>query len=101
MEPTVYMMLGLPGSGKTVYSKHLAKQLNAPRLSLDERYFARVGNTGQEHRDLEIEAEILEGIKGEMSSGIADGRSIVLDFGPWKRVERQEWVRLIESYGAH
>ena len=35
MQPTLVLLLGVPGAGKSTFAKQLAAQLNAPRISAD------------------------------------------------------------------
>lgn len=93
-------MLGLPGSGKTTFSKQLEAETELPRFSLDEEYFARVGNTGQEERDFTVEKQVGEEIKARVAGVLASGQSVILDFCPWSKNERDEYREFIDSHGA-
>jgi len=99
-KPIVYMMLGLPGSGKTTYSKNLQKKLGLPRFSIDEEYFQLVGNKQQEHRDFEIEKMISEQIKKKIIKLLAKSNSVILDFCPWTKLERKHYKQFLEEHGA-
>ena len=100
MTVTVYMMLGLPGSGKTTLSAQLSSQLGVSKFSLDDEYFSRVPNVQQEQRDFAIEREIAESIKERVAALIREGESAVLDFCPWRRHQREEYYRFIKEHGA-
>ena len=100
MGATVYMMLGLPGSGKTTLCNQLSNELGIARFSLDEEYFARVPNVQQEERDFEIERQIAESIKERLAVLVRNGQSAVLDFCPWRRSQRTEYYQFIEALGA-
>jgi predicted kinase len=100
MKPTVYMMLGLPGSGKTTFSKKLAQTMQLPRFSLDEEYARLGGDLTSHHWNTEIEAAANEHIKSHIKESIRRNKSAILDFCPWKREERVAYRQLIESYGA-
>lgn len=100
MKPTAYLMLGLPGSGKTTYSKNLAKKLDLPRLSLDEEYFAMVGSMQREYWDVEIVRQVSEKIKHEALDILKKGQSVIIDYCPWTRQERDEYNKSIEANGA-
>jgi predicted kinase len=99
-KPVVYMMLGLPGSGKTTKSKKIAEAEGLERFSLDEEYFARVGNEQQEHRDFEIEREVGEEIKNKVASKLLLGESMVLDFCPWRKKERDGYLLWLRQHGG-
>ncbi len=100
MTPSVHLMLGLPGSGKTTLSVKLSEELALPRFSLDEEYFGVVPNHQQPERDFAIEARIEESIKGRVATLLASGTSVVLDFCPWRALQRQEYYSFITTNGA-
>lgn len=100
MKPVVYMMLGLPGSGKTTFSKQLQSTLRIPRFSLDEEYFRRVGNFNQSHRDFDIENEITDEIKSKVIEHLSQKKSLILDSCPWNRDERMKYKSFIEENGG-
>ncbi len=93
-------MLGLPGSGKTQFSKELQKKLNITRLSLDEEYFKIVGNSQQELRDFKLESEIEERLKLQIVELLKNGESIILDYCPWKKKDRDFFKKYIEDNGG-
>jgi hypothetical protein len=90
------MLCGLPLSWKTTYSYILQKRTGFPRRSLDEEYFAVVGNTQQEHRDFDLERRIEERMKLRVIGMIKEGKSVILDYCPWHKSRRDEYKRLIE-----
>jgi predicted kinase len=93
-------MLGLPGSGKTTLSVQLSEELALPRFSLDEEYFAVVPNHQQSERDFAIEAKVEEAIKERVIQHLASGTSVVLDFCPWRALQRQAYYSFIATNGA-
>jgi predicted kinase len=100
MKPTVYLMLGLPGSGKTTSSKKLHQKLNIPRLSLDEEYSKLGGDLASPKWNKEIEAKANEIIKSRMKEVVGRGESVILDFCPWRKEERERYREYIKSIGA-
>lgn len=101
MKPTVYLMLGLPGSGKTTFSKVLQQELNIPRLSLDEEYSKLGGDLASTTWDTNIEAEANETIKHQIKEIVERGESAILDFCPWKKEDRHNYKEYIASIGAN
>lgn len=101
MKSTVYLMLGLPGSGKTTFSKELQQKLNIPRLSLDEEYSKLGGDLTSTKWNTDIEAEANETIKHQIEEIVERGESVILDFCPWKKEDRHLYREYIASTGAN
>ena len=93
-------MLGLPGSGKTTFSKELQKDLNILRLSLDEEYSKLGGDLASSKWNTDIETEANETIRHQMKEIIQRGDSVILDFCPWKKEDRHKYREYIKSIGA-
>lgn len=100
MKPTVYLMLGLPGSGKTTFSKALQKELRIPRLSLDEEYSRLGGNLANTKWDIGIESAANQLIRNQIKEIVSSGDSVILDFCPWKWDKRHNYKEYIHSLGA-
>jgi predicted kinase len=100
MKPTVYMMLGVPGSGKTTFSKQLQAQLDLPRFSVDEEY-SKLGGDLRDHRwNKELAEQAGQYIRQRTKEYVAEGQSVILDLCPWVRVRRDEYRKYIDSIGA-
>ena len=88
-KPTVYMMCGLTGSGKTTCAKRLEREHSAVRFSIDEWMIELYGH----HMPREVFDERLETLKNLLWSTarrlLALDINVVLDFGFWKR---REWL---------
>jgi predicted kinase len=100
MKPTVYMMLGLPGSGKTTFSRELERKLHVSRLSLDEEYARFGGDLTSRHWDKESDAMAKAHINARLEALVDQGESAILDFCPWKEGERTAYRQYLESLGA-
>lgn len=98
--PIVYLLCGLTGSGKSTYSKKLEMEQGIPRFSLDETYFFLMGNKRPKHHDYEIEKQAEEQIIAEMKRLLAEGRSLILDHGFWKKTNRDKYAQLIRESGG-
>ena len=90
-------MCGLPGSGKTTCAKKLEQTHNAVRFSLDEWMIALYGH----HMSRELFDARLERCKNLILETaeklLVRGVSVVLDFGFWKRDERQQMKAWLET----
>jgi predicted kinase len=52
MKPTLYIFLGIPGSGKTYFVKHLCEQLGLVHLSSDHMRKSMFGNPDRFEREI-------------------------------------------------
>ncbi|MBE1491705.1 AAA family ATPase [Plantactinospora soyae] len=101
--PLVFLLVGLTGSGKTTYAKRVLEPAGAVRLSVDEEVFARHGRYGvdyPEHEYFAREAPVVAEIRERLVGLMAEGRDVVLDYGLWRRPERDAWKTLVETAGG-
>lgn len=91
-------MCGLPGSGKTNYAKELEKG-GVIRLTLDEELFKKLGRKyagGHEEKQRQTKDELGELLREKVRAG----QSVILDFGFWKKTERDEYKALVDGLGG-
>ncbi|MDR1969833.1 MAG: ATP-binding protein [Candidatus Nomurabacteria bacterium] len=100
-KPTLHVMVGLPGSGKTTKAKELEMEHNALRLTCDEWHIRLFGynptdeNHGRNHENIEeIMLEIAEKV-------LSHGVSVIIDFGSWSRAERDDLRRMASKADAN
>jgi predicted kinase len=101
-DPVAYLLIGLTGSGKTTYSHRLESE-GVLRLSVDEEVFARNGRYGIDYPDHEYperERPVVHEIRQRLVEAIRAGRSVVLDYGLWRRAEREAYKKMIEDAGG-
>src|SRR5438046_1385991 len=80
----VYLVVGLPGAGKTTRAKELETSASALRLTPDEWQIALFdGRNPPDKRDL-VEGKLVQ--VGMRAAGL--GVNVVLDFGFWSKDER-------------
>jgi predicted kinase len=93
---TLFLMVGLPGAGKTTLAKQLAAAHRALRLTPDEWMIPLFGEpTADRKRDQ------LEGLLIAVAlRTLRVGTDVVLDFGLWSRDERSALRWLASSAGA-
>lgn len=100
--PSAYLLVGLTGSGKTTFAKTL-EESGVVRLSVDEDVFERHGRYGVDYPDyeyLERERPVVEDVRRRLVGLLRAGRSVVLDYGLWRRDERDDYKRLVEDAGG-
>ena len=95
--PTLYLMVGLPGAGKTTRARELAATHRALRLTPDEWHLPLFGTSlrADGKRDI-LEARMIT----VALRALRLGTSVVLDFGLWGRDERSALRWLAAEAGA-
>jgi predicted kinase len=94
--PTLFLLVGLPGSGKTTRARRLEVEHLALRFSPDEWMIPLCGES-----DAGGMRDVLEGRLISTALRVLQlGRSVVLDFGFWSRDERSSLRWLARSVGA-
>ena len=94
--PTMYLICGFLGFGKTTIAKKLEKELPALRLTHDEIMLKRYGRNPDNFE--EKYKEVDKFIRKEAEKAIKQGKNIILDYGFWTREQRQlyyEWSKAL------
>lgn len=98
----MFLMVGLPASGKTTRAKELASGAQALRLTPDHWQIALFGNSIAEFQRPGGERWVLEGRLISVALQVLRlGISVVLDFGLWGRDERSALRWLARSAGGN
>ncbi len=87
---------GLPGAGKTELAKRLAAVRGAVRLTKDEWLWALDSTPWDEPTREKIERELWRLAREILCLGV----SVVLDFGLWARIERDEMRSAARDLGV-
>lgn len=87
---------GLPGAGKTTLARQLAANRNALRLTTDEWLIALGSNPWDEPTRVGLELELWHLAHEALRLGV----SVVLDFGLWARIERDEFRTAARALGV-
>jgi predicted kinase len=98
---TLHLMIGLPCSGKTTLARKLEKEYNALLLTPDIWHLKLFGNDfpGEEHDRNHNNIESI--MRDVCSSVLKIGVDVILDFGFWARVERDEFRKRASEIGAN
>lgn len=92
----MFVLIGLPTSGKTTRARQLEVEHNALRLTPDDWMFPLFGDPQPEGK-----RDILEGLLVSLSlRALRRGVNVVMDFGLWARNERSALRSLAEAVGA-
>ena len=97
---TLFLMCGLPGSGKTTLAKRIERDRDALRLTPDE-WIARLFGQGLTPPALDWCRDPVEAIQWEVAErALRLGVNVILDFGFWSRTEREEFRARAAALGA-
>jgi predicted kinase len=95
--PTFYVMVGLPGAGKTTRARQIEAEHPALLLTLDEWMIPLYGEP-----DVGGKQDVLEGrLIWLAMSALRIEVSVILDFGVWSRDERSALRWLAGEVGAN
>jgi len=93
---TMFLMVGLPGAGKTTRAKELAAAIPALRLTPDHWMNPLFGDSMADGRRFVLEGRFIS----VALQALRLGTSVVLDFGLWGRDERSALRWLARSAGV-
>lgn len=100
LKPTVYVLCGFIGAGKTTFARKLEETTGAVRITKDEWLIRLIGNDptidGYEDYDHRI-CELLRDVAFQLAE---KGIDVIIDEGVWEREQRDELRRRIEQVGA-
>ena len=97
---TLYLMVGLPCSGKTTRAKALENELFALRLTPDEWH---VNLFGHDINDPEHDKRhnLIETMLWQIAArALSLGTNVILDFGFWAKEEREDFRSRARKIGA-
>ncbi|MEF2278903.1 AAA family ATPase [Deinococcus sp. YIM 134068] len=95
--PTLHLLVGLPGSGKTTLARRLEEEHAALRLTPDEWMTPLFGAGEADGKRDVLEGQLLWGVAART---LTLGVSVVLDYGLWSRAEREEFRARGEALGV-
>jgi predicted kinase len=98
---SVVMLCGIAGSGKTTVATILESK-GFVRLSIDEEIWSAFGRFGIDYRPeeyAELQKQAAEIVRMRLEELLRQKTPVVIDNSFWKRETRDQYKRLIESYG--
>ena len=100
--PVLHLMVGLPCSGKTTFAKTLEKQEQALRFTPDEWQLKLFNQrVYDEHSDHDIMKRKLEKFIWTVAAdALKLGVNVILDFGFWTKVERDDFRLRAKQLGV-
>ena len=94
--PTLFLTVGLPGTGKTTAARDIEAEHHGLRLTKDEWMKALYGSENPSAASDVIEGRLVEiGLRA-----LELGRNVVIDFGLWGRDERSALRQAAADRGA-
>lgn len=95
-QPTLYLTVGLPGTGKTTAARRIETERGALRLTKDEWMKALHGRDNPASASDVIEGRLIQiGMRG-----LELGINVIIDYGLWSRDERSALRQAAADRGA-
>jgi predicted kinase len=95
-QPTLFLTVGLPCTGKTTAARRIEIEQKALRLTKDEWVKALYGDENPPSATAVIEGRLIR----VALRALELGNSVVIDFGLWSRAERSALRRAAADLGA-
>lgn len=96
MNNTLYITVGLPGSGKSTYVKNFIKGKDIEYLSSDELRAVY----GKSEEDQTVTPLVFGHIKRKVDEFLKDGKNVLVDATNVNRRERSDYINSAKKYGA-
>src|SRR5215472_13477218 len=95
-QPTLFLTVGLPGTGKTTAARRMETDKQALRLTKDEWVKALYG-----HENPPSATDVIEGRLIQIGLRVLElGNNVVIDYGLWGRDERSALRQAAADLGA-
>jgi predicted kinase len=96
MNNTLYITVGLPGSGKSTYAKNFIKDKEIEYLSSDSLRAVY----GKDETDQSVTSIVFGHIKKKVDEFLKDGKNVLVDATSVNRRERSDYINTAKKYGA-
>ena len=93
---TLYITVGLPGSGKSTYAKEFIKGKDIEYLSSDSLRAVY----GKSEEDQTVTPLVFGHIKRKVDEFLKDGKNVMVDATSVNRKERSDYINAAKKYGA-
>ncbi len=93
---TLYITVGLPGSGKSTYAKEFIKGKDIEYLSSDSLRAVY----GKSEEDQTVTPLVFGHIKRKVDEFLKDGKNVLVDATSVNRRERSDYINSAKKYGA-
>lgn len=100
-KPTVYVLCGFIGAGKTTFARELEARTGAVRITKDEWLIRLIGNDPTIDGYADFDHRIVQLSQDVAFQLVAKGIDVILDEGFWAKDERALLRRRIEQAGAN
>lgn len=101
MAATLFLICGLPGSGKTTLAKGLEQEKHALRLSPDE-WISAILKDPLDHSEMDRLRSPIETLQWNLAKHILQlDTHVILENGFWVRSERLEYLAQARALGVH
>lgn len=97
MKTTLYLMVGIPASGKSTFSKKFVEDNpHVHRISSDEIRFELTGS----EQDQTKNSEVFNALFGRVHGKLSNNKSVIVDATNIKRKDRKKFITIAEQYNA-
>lgn len=100
-KPILYLIVGLPGSGKTTRAKQIEVEHNALRLNPDEFILEKHGHGLSREQSEAVRTSVEAQHWQTAEKALAQGFDVVLEFGFWTKAERSKFRSQAQKLGAN
>jgi predicted kinase len=99
-KPTVYLLCGFIGAGKTTFARKLEKRTGAVRITKDEWLIRLIGHDPTIDGYADYDRKICDLSRDVAFQLVEKGIDVIIDEGFWAKAERIALRRRIEGMGA-
>ena len=93
---TLYITVGLPGSGKSTYAKEFIKDQQVEYLSSDSLRAV----FGKDESDQSVTPKVFSHIKTKVDEYLRDNKNVLVDATSVNRKERSDYINTAKKYGS-